>query len=162
MRTAPLALRYAADGDALERFTRADSSLTHHDPLAADACVHLNRTLAALVRGTRPPEPASEAGRVAQAAVGADADALLDDVHRRIGFVLTALRVGFAAGLGRDSFEDAVVFAVNLGGDADTNGAVAGALAGARFGAGAIPERWLAPLRARERIHGLAVRLMRG
>ena len=32
------------------------------------------------------------------------------------------------------------VLAVNLGGDADTNGAVTGALAGARFGAGA-PER---------------------
>ena len=53
------------------------------------------------------------------------------------------------------------MFAVNLGGDADTNGAVAGALAGARFGAGAIPERWIEPLRQRERIGGLANRLVR-
>ena len=61
-------------------------------------------------------------------------------------FVLTALRVGFAAAFGHESFERAVVFAANLGGDADTNAAVAGALAGARFGVAGIPERWLEPL----------------
>jgi ADP-ribosyl-[dinitrogen reductase] hydrolase len=54
-----------------------------------------------------------------------------------------------------------VVFAVNLGGDADTNGAVAGALAGARFGAGGIPQRWLEPLRRKEVVSGLANRLTR-
>lgn len=86
---------------------------------------------------------------------------LLDHVQRELGFVLTALRVGFAAGLGCESFEAAVVRAVNLGGDADTNAAVAGALAGARFGASAIPQRWLEPLLARERIAGVAGRLLR-
>ena len=78
-----------------------------------------------------------------------------------MGYVLTALRVGFAAAFGQADFEAAVVFAVNLGGDADTNGAVAGALAGARFGAGAIPARWIEPLLAHERIGGLANRLAR-
>jgi len=53
------------------------------------------------------------------------------------------------------------IFAVNLGGDADTNGAVAGALAGARFGAGGIPQRWLEPLRRKEVVSGLANRLTR-
>jgi len=41
---------------------------------------------------------------------------------------------------------------VNAGGDSDTNAAVAGALLGARFGAGAIPPRWLAPLHARDQV----------
>ncbi len=31
---------------------------------------------------------------------------------------------------------------VNLGGDADTTGAVAGGLLGAHYGASAVPERW--------------------
>ncbi len=31
---------------------------------------------------------------------------------------------------------------IEAGGDTDTNGAVAGALLGARFGLGAIPQRW--------------------
>jgi ADP-ribosylglycohydrolase len=43
---------------------------------------------------------------------------------------------------GATSFEDALVKAVNLGGDADTVGAVAGGLAGVRWGYDAIPGRW--------------------
>jgi ADP-ribosyl-[dinitrogen reductase] hydrolase len=69
--------------------------------------------------------------------------------------------VGYGAAFRADSFEDAVVAAANLGGDADTNAAIAGALAGARFGAGAIPERWLEQLHQRDRIWGLASRLLR-
>jgi ADP-ribosyl-[dinitrogen reductase] hydrolase len=47
-----------------------------------------------------------------------------------------------------DSFEEAVVQVVNLGGDADTAGAVVGALAGAAYGLQAVPGRW------REALHG--------
>jgi ADP-ribosyl-[dinitrogen reductase] hydrolase len=36
-----------------------------------------------------------------------------------------------------------VTLAIRCGGDTDTVGAMAGAIAGARFGAGAIPGRWL-------------------
>ena len=46
-----------------------------------------------------------------------------------------------------DSFEDAVVQVVNLGNDADTAGAVVGALAGAAYGLAAIPIRWRESLR---------------
>lgn len=45
-----------------------------------------------------------------------------------------------------DSFRDAVVLAVNLGGDTDTIGAMAGAIAGAYYGYGQIPKAWLDPL----------------
>ena len=41
------------------------------------------------------------------------------------------------------SFEEALVYAVNLGGDADTIGAITGGMAGARYGYNSIPERWL-------------------
>ena len=49
-------------------------------------------------------------------------------------------------------FEGAVIEAVNLGGDSDTLGAVTGQLAGAIFGATAIPPRWLDTLLSRVRI----------
>ena len=55
------------------------------------------------------------------------------------------------------SFEEAVVQVVNLGNDADTAGAVVGALAGAAYGLQAIPAAWRAalhgewPLRSGER-----------
>ncbi|HKX08546.1 MAG TPA: ADP-ribosylglycohydrolase family protein [Stellaceae bacterium] len=56
-------------------------------------------------------------------------------------------------------FEGTVVEAVNLGGDSDTIGAVAGQLAGAIFGASVIPARWMASLISRERLVELARQL---
>lgn len=161
MRTVPIALRYGRDEGDLERFSRLDSSLTHHDPVAGDACTWFNLTVAALVRGRKPRRSASPVAMAAADAVGADKDALGIEAQEQMGYVVTALRVGFAGAFGHESFEQAVVFAANLGGDADTNAAVAGALAGARFGAAGIPERWLEPLHQRAPISGLATRLLR-
>ena len=161
MRTAPIAVHYRDDAGAIERMSRLDSSLTHHDELAGDACVMLNLTIAALLTGRRPPQSTSTVGRVAAEAPSMTAEQLLEPVHRQIGFVLTALRVAFWAAMSADSFEGAVVAAANLGGDSDTNAAVTGALAGARFGAAGIPQRWLEPLHARERLSGVAIRLVR-
>lgn len=41
-----------------------------------------------------------------------------------------------------NNFEDALILAVNLAGDADTVGAVTGQIAGAKYGLEAIPQRW--------------------
>jgi ADP-ribosylglycohydrolase len=161
MRTAPIAIRYRGDDGAIERISRQESSLTHHDPLAGDACVFFNMTLSALMLGRKPPVSISPPGQAAADAGTVTADDLLEPVQRQIGFVMTALRVAFWAAMTAETFEQAVVNAANLGGDADTNAAVTGALAGARFGAGAIPERWLEPLHAKDHISGLAIRLMR-
>src|SRR6185437_4180726 len=49
-----------------------------------------------------------------------------------------------------DSFEEALIDVINLGGDADSAGAILGAMAGAHYGVRAIPERWLARLHNRE------------
>jgi poly(ADP-ribose) glycohydrolase ARH3 len=45
-----------------------------------------------------------------------------------------------------DSFADSVLGGVSMGGDTDTIGAMAGAIAGARFGVKGIPQEWLAKL----------------
>ena len=62
-------------------------------------------------------------------------------------------------------FEAAVTAAIRLGGDTDTIGAMCGAIAGARFGAGSIPARWLDALergeRGREHVESLADELAR-
>ena len=44
------------------------------------------------------------------------------------------------------SFDEAVIKAVNLGGDADTIGAITGGLAGALYGYDAIPKQWISTL----------------
>ncbi|MFI6643248.1 ADP-ribosylglycohydrolase family protein [Streptomyces sp. NPDC050504] len=56
-----------------------------------------------------------------------------------LGSALWALRT-------TDSFETALAAAIDLGGDTDTVAAVTGALAGAVYGAAAIPARWTGPL----------------
>jgi ADP-ribosyl-[dinitrogen reductase] hydrolase len=43
----------------------------------------------------------------------------------------------------KDSFKEAIVGAVNNGGDADTIAAITGSIAGVRFGIEEIPEKWL-------------------
>lgn len=45
------------------------------------------------------------------------------------------------------NFRDALVAAVNLGGDSDTIGAVCGQIAGAYYGYSAIPKEWLAAIK---------------
>ncbi|MBP5543075.1 MAG: ADP-ribosylglycohydrolase family protein [Kiritimatiellae bacterium] len=53
------------------------------------------------------------------------------------------------------TFEDALIAAVNLGGDADSIGAVCGQLAGAKYGLSAIPERWLHAIKDHGRVDAL-------
>jgi ADP-ribosyl-[dinitrogen reductase] hydrolase len=117
--------------------------------------------VAALIQGRRLPQSVSEVARAAEAAIAEDEAVLAAAAQEQRGFVMTTFRIAFAAAFRHDAFEPAVVFAVNLGGDADTNGAVAGALAGARHGAATIPARWIEPLLGHERIGGLANRLVR-
>lgn len=59
------------------------------------------------------------------------------------GFVRVAFRLAFWELLHAPSFEAALLDVVNRGGDADTNGAITGALVGAYHGIDAIPDRWL-------------------
>jgi len=69
-------------------------------------------------------------------------------MHQREGFVRVAFRLALWELLHAPSYEAALLDAVNRGGDADTNGAITGALLGARFGEDAIPAAW------RERVLG--------
>jgi hypothetical protein len=73
-----------------------------------------------------------------------------------------AFKRGYQQVTGRsdtDNYKDAVLKAVNLGGDTDTTGAVTGGLAGLYYGYEIIPEKWIEKLVRRRDIEGLAVRL---
>jgi ADP-ribosyl-[dinitrogen reductase] hydrolase len=67
-------------------------------------------------------------------------------LHEHQGFVRVAFRLAFWELFHAPSFEAGLIDVVNRGGDADTNGAIAGALLGAYHGIDAIPDRWLAPV----------------
>lgn len=58
------------------------------------------------------------------------------------GFVAASMPTAIALAIGSDGFRDALVEAVNLGGDTFTVAAMVGGMAGAAAGAGAIPLDW--------------------
>lgn len=72
-----------------------------------------------------------------------------------MGFATACIPTCLYVLLTTESFEDALVEIVNLGGDADTAGSILGAMAGALYGERAVPSRWLDAVRNRE---GLALR----
>ncbi len=59
------------------------------------------------------------------------------------GYIVDTLQCAFWAFINFDNFEEGALVAVNLGGDADTIGAVYGQLAGAFYGYESIPKKWL-------------------
>src|SRR5690606_26693098 len=73
---------------------------------------------------------------------------------RGSGFCVDALEAAIWAVAGAADFRDAILRAANLGDDADTTAAIAGQLAGARWGASGIPAEWRGQLVIRGRGEG--------
>ncbi len=76
------------------------------------------------------------------------------------GYVVHSLQTALHDGLLADSAEEAIVTAVNRGGDTDTIGAIAGAVAGARFGASQLPDRWLRAIDETDELDTVAAQLV--
>lgn len=173
MRVAPIAVVYANDQERLIEAARRSAHVTHAHPVGIDATTVQAAAVAAALRGEDPLTVAHavaatpELRRGLAAAAGLLAERLPPDaVAATLGNSSSAhesVPTAVYAAVTHDSFEDAVTFAVRCGGDADTIGAMAGAIAGARNGATAIPARWLDPLedgpKGRSHVERLAERL---
>lgn len=75
------------------------------------------------------------------------------------GYVLDTLEASLWCFLNNISYKETVLTAVNLGGDTDTTGAVAGGLAGIYYGFEKIPKKWIEVIARKEEIIELASRL---
>lgn len=165
MRCAPLAIRFVSDRDRLVETSLESSQITHWDPRCTYGCAALNLVVAGFLRDD--PDPVSTAlegvdGTAPEEVCVAlrEARAATDPTMLPVtGYVIDTLEAGVGHALLADSVEEAVVAAVNNGGDTDTVGAVAGAVAGARYGASDLPDRWLSELTVREEATALADRL---
>jgi ADP-ribosylglycohydrolase len=170
MKLAPVALAYAADEREAVRLAAQSALTTHGAPQAADAARYFAGLLVGALRGAsidqllhegvfepvpgiwaRAPLHPEVAGVAAGSFLHKEPPAI-----RGAGYVVHALEAALWAVSRTRTFEDAVLAAVNLGDDADTTAAIAGQLAGALHGAGAIPPRWREKLVMRERIEELA------
>ena len=129
------------------------SRLTHYDPVAGACSAFVNRMVSDLCR---------EKGKE-QAYLRALSRCRDGEVYELLGRFrrydpvpgldcLLATHAALTVFMENDTFEETLVSAVNLGGDADTVGAIAGSLAGSYYGLGAIPRRWLAGLHDLSRV----------
>lgn len=173
MRTAPIGAMFAEETERLVREAEASARLTHTHPVGVDAAVAQAAAVGAAMNGSDPLVAAravvrtedlgdrlAQAARLAKDDISpADAAEVLGNSSAGHESVPTAI---YAAAV-HSNIEEVVTFAVKCGGDADTIGAMAGAIAGARHGADAIPPRWLEALeegdRGRSFVEGLARRV---
>lgn len=148
MRLAPVPVRHWRNAQTVRRVAGEQSRTTHYSDISAGACELTAAVIAELIAG----QPWREAICVQQDPSWPDNVKDLDpaanwqerprDSISSSGFVIHTLEAALWAVDTTSSFAEALLRAVNLGDDADSVGAVAGQLAGARYGSGAIPADW--------------------
>jgi ADP-ribosylglycohydrolase len=174
MRLAPVPM-YFVDEPLLAVALAGESSRTTH---GAQVCVDSARYMAALLVGALTgaskdsllgpmfaPDPAIWRSQPLHAAVGAVAHGSYKRKQppeiKSTGFVIDCLECALWAFYTTDDFAAGALKVVNLGGDADTAGAVYGQIAGAFYGETAIPESWRSKLAMKETIERFADQLAR-
>jgi ADP-ribosyl-[dinitrogen reductase] hydrolase len=164
MRLAPVVLYYHPDHAKVVEHARLSSGTTHGAAEALDACELLAQALNKALVGSSKDEvlhlaaPRS-AGSALSALVSGDYRAKPAEQIRSSGYCVDSLEAALWSFARTSSFEEAVLTAANLGDDADTVAAITGQLAGAFYGASAIPAHWLERLAMREEIDRLALAL---
>jgi ADP-ribosyl-[dinitrogen reductase] hydrolase len=140
MRILPIALATLAHEPLLERHAIEHAHLTHHHPLSDAACVLVGRLVHVACRGA-----SMRSLRDAAAGVVQRFPALGYEPYRGLSsaYVVDTMQTVLHHLFSTDGFEACLVATVNQGGDADTTGAIAGAIAGAYYGPESIPARWL-------------------
>lgn len=145
MRNLPVALATLQQPDKLARWSLEQSRITHHHPLSDAATLALGRMTQALILGADEHECWREANRLISEFEEFN---FTPYPGRSGGYVVDTLQTVLHYFFSTDDFESCVVATVNQGGDADTTGALAAMLAGAKYGMQQIPPRWLQALEA--------------
>ncbi len=171
MRVAPIGLFYHhSSPEELREAARRTSRITHSHPLAVEgAALEAYAVSLALrreenflekLRGFTQEEWYLEKLKKMEKLLASQEDK--NRVVRELGNGIEAYNsvpTAIFSFLAQDDFEEALVYAVSLGGDADTIGAMCGAVAGAWWGEEGIPQRWKENLENRGYIESLARQL---
>ncbi|WP_460594298.1 ADP-ribosyl-[dinitrogen reductase] hydrolase [Geomonas sp. Red276] len=140
MRMLPVALCTLSDQELLERCTIEQAHLTHNQPLSDAACLAVGKLLQMALTG----KSLLQLRREVDLLISRFPNFTFDPYKGlATGYVVDTMQTVFHCFFRARSFESCVVETVNQGGDADTTGAIAGALAGAYFGEEYLPARWL-------------------
>ena len=121
---------------------RAQAHVTHHNTVSDAAC----ETLVFMVQDFLLGGDALTVERERAGRLVGDFPVFTWDrkpVENPSGYIVDTIQAVFQSLFATECFEDCLIDVVNRGGDADTTGAIAGMLAGARYGLADIPKRWL-------------------
>jgi ADP-ribosylglycohydrolase/protein tyrosine phosphatase (PTP) superfamily phosphohydrolase (DUF442 family) len=168
MRLAAVPIRWHADAVEAAEQAAASSRPTHAAARPVDACRVLGGLTAALIGGADPDEvlapgywPSADLHPAVAAVAEGSWQGKEPPAIRGSGYCVDALEAALWAVTGATDVRDAVLRAANLGDDADTTAAIAGQLAGARWGMSSIPAEWREHIVLGERIAELATGLFR-
>ena len=167
MYCAPLGVSYARRQEELYTLAPALSAITHWDERCRTACLAVTLSVASLVRGERAYEAIVDAiAAVVERDGGEELEYLVAEAGRArpvdgpdMGYTLFTAGLALQVTAEGADFEDGLRHVVSLGGDTDTNAAVAGALLGAVHGVDALPREWLGKLADRAAIEAEAEEL---
>jgi ADP-ribosylglycohydrolase len=148
-RVAAIALYYFASAEATDQQSAEASRTTCQAPAVLEACRQLGRVLNAALSGQPKARVLADAGPVA--------DSVAAQTNNTAPSALAAALWAFSS---TDNFRDAVLRAANVGGNSDVVAAVCGQLAGAFYGASAIPPSWRNGLIQKDLIEDFADRLL--
>ena len=157
MRLAPVPIRYVHlypdKIEEISRFAEESSLPTHASEQCMSACRYLATVLAALIHGEDRDEILSTDWQPLQQLNDIKPlHSLIQEIAQGsfrqkqppviqgLGWVVKSLEASLWAFHDAETFEEAVLKAVNLGDDADTTGAICGQLAGAYWGESGIPK----------------------
>jgi ADP-ribosyl-[dinitrogen reductase] hydrolase len=169
MRLAPVPMFYYPDYVAAIHYSGESSRTTHAAPESVDACRYFALLLCNAFAGLEKEELLAPpdvdpfdpplAPKIATIASGVYRTKTRDRIVGN-GYVVNSLEAALWSFANSDSYQEAILTAVNLGDDTDTTAAICGQVAGAYYGVSAIPAAWLAKLALRAEIEELADRLL--
>ncbi|MBK8985006.1 MAG: ADP-ribosylglycohydrolase family protein [Chloroflexi bacterium] len=164
MRLAPVVMAYTPDEAQVLHYAGESSKTTHSAAECVDACCLFGGMLHAALQGGSKADILAYQGytpitpNIQAIAQGAYRGKSLAQI-KGSGYVVDSLAAALWCFATTDSYETAVLQAVNLGDDADTTAAVCGQIAGAFYGRAAIPASWRSRLIMGAEIEQLALRL---
>lgn len=159
MRILPIGLRFADESPArLLEYSHRSSAITHRHPRSQLACGFYCLMVAQLLKGDVPAVAHAVTVRAAseiycqppftselpefEKVFSLNLATLPEREISSSGYVVDTLTAAVWCLLTSQDYRETVLKAVNLGGDTDTTGIVAGGLAGVHYGLAAVPENW--------------------
>lgn len=165
MRILPIAYYFVARKDTDKRIfevVKRTSSITHAHEISICGCYIYVRLVMNLLRGNNKFSALNQVKKIDYSMFSkqtlnvykrilmADISSLEIEEIKSTGYIVDTLEAAIWCFLKSNSYKECVLATTNIGGDTDTIGAIAGALAGIFYGYNNIPKDMLADLRKKD------------